>query len=197
MCPCVQALSAPGIGLVLSERLMGMPKEIAGPLHQALFDEIAWATEDEVREPLAQRRAVVKSRVDPFLFPHTLLPASRRRRRRLHSNARRPSQLHKLLLLILTQSMARMMARGTAADTGAPGQFQVPRIHNYHPRAHRHRRRRRREAAQEKGEQRLQHKRWWSELLEAPRGPHLHETGGRGFPPVLRLELHRADAACE
>lgn len=44
---------------------MGMPKEIAGPLHQALFDEIAWATEDEVREPLAQRRAVVKSRVDP------------------------------------------------------------------------------------------------------------------------------------
>ena len=28
---------------------MGMPKEIAGPLHQALFDEIAWATEDEVR----------------------------------------------------------------------------------------------------------------------------------------------------
>ena len=44
-----KALASSRTGLIISERLMGMPKEIAGPLHQALFDEVAWATEDEVR----------------------------------------------------------------------------------------------------------------------------------------------------
>lgn len=40
----------PAIGLLLSERLHGMPKSIAAPLTRALFDEVSWATEDEVCE---------------------------------------------------------------------------------------------------------------------------------------------------
>ncbi len=37
-------------GLVVHERLINCPQELAAPLLQALFDEIAWATEDEPNE---------------------------------------------------------------------------------------------------------------------------------------------------
>lgn len=38
----------------MSERLINCPPQLAPPLQQALFDEIAWATEDE---PTAELRA--------------------------------------------------------------------------------------------------------------------------------------------
>lgn len=38
------------VGLVVSERLINVPLDLAPPLHQGLFDEISWATEDEVRQ---------------------------------------------------------------------------------------------------------------------------------------------------
>merc|ERR1711939_230992 len=34
-------------GLILSERIVNLPPQLASPLHEALFDEICWATEDE------------------------------------------------------------------------------------------------------------------------------------------------------
>ena len=37
-------------GLVVHERLINCPQELAAPLLQALFDEVAWATEDEPNE---------------------------------------------------------------------------------------------------------------------------------------------------
>eukprot|EP00899_Mesostigma_viride_P007720 jgi/Mesvir1/1694/Mv21154-RA.1 len=39
-----------GVGLVLSERLLNIPMQVAPPLHDALFDEVSWATEDEPTE---------------------------------------------------------------------------------------------------------------------------------------------------
>eukprot|EP00897_Mesotaenium_endlicherianum_P009634 jgi/Mesen1/869/ME000114S10947 len=35
------------VGLIVSERVVNLPVELTPPLHQALFDEILWATEDE------------------------------------------------------------------------------------------------------------------------------------------------------
>lgn len=34
-------------GLLLSERLVNAPPQLAPPLNQALFDELEWAQEDE------------------------------------------------------------------------------------------------------------------------------------------------------
>ena len=50
----LQAWDASGTGLLVSERLMNCPPQLAPPLQQALFDEVAWATEDE---PTAELRA--------------------------------------------------------------------------------------------------------------------------------------------
>lgn len=36
------------VGLLVSERLVNIPIELAPPLYQGLFDEVLWATEDEV-----------------------------------------------------------------------------------------------------------------------------------------------------
>lgn len=44
---CPQAWEAEGTALLLTERLMNTPPQIAPPLMQAIFDEIEWATEDE------------------------------------------------------------------------------------------------------------------------------------------------------
>ena len=41
-------------GVLVSERLLNIPPAVAQPLHEALFDEIAWATEDE---PTAELKA--------------------------------------------------------------------------------------------------------------------------------------------
>jgi len=49
-----QAWGADSTGLLVSERLVNSPPQLAPPLQQALFDEIAWATEDE---PTAELRA--------------------------------------------------------------------------------------------------------------------------------------------
>lgn len=46
-CGCTQALQAAGTGLLLNERLVNAPPQVAPPLMQALFDEISWAVEDE------------------------------------------------------------------------------------------------------------------------------------------------------
>ena len=43
----VQAWGSSGTGLLVSERLINCPPQVAAPLQQALFDEIQWATEDE------------------------------------------------------------------------------------------------------------------------------------------------------
>ena len=45
--PDVQAWDDPHSGLLLSERLVNCPPQLAPPLNQALFDELAWAKEDE------------------------------------------------------------------------------------------------------------------------------------------------------
>jgi hypothetical protein len=46
--PCgVQAWDAPGTGLIINERLVNCPPQLAPPLVQALFDEVGWAVEDE------------------------------------------------------------------------------------------------------------------------------------------------------
>ncbi|KAJ7569541.1 hypothetical protein O6H91_01G083000 [Diphasiastrum complanatum] len=37
-----------GVGLIVNERLVNVPVDLAPPLYEGLFQEIAWATEDEV-----------------------------------------------------------------------------------------------------------------------------------------------------
>ena len=55
------------MGVVVSERLLNVPPVVAQPLHEALFAEIAWATEDEptaeLRESFAFGQYLVVSRV--------------------------------------------------------------------------------------------------------------------------------------
>jgi BCCIP len=43
----LQAWDSPGTGLIINERLINCPPQLAPPLLQALLDEVAWATEDE------------------------------------------------------------------------------------------------------------------------------------------------------
>ena len=43
----LQSWDDPNCGLLLSERLVNCPPQLAPPLNQALFDEVAWAQEDE------------------------------------------------------------------------------------------------------------------------------------------------------
>lgn len=43
----LQAWDLPGTGLLINERLINSPPQLAPPLVQALFSEISWATEDE------------------------------------------------------------------------------------------------------------------------------------------------------
>jgi protein BCP1 len=43
----LQAWEQPGTGLLLNERLINSPPQLAPPLVQALFSEISWAMEDE------------------------------------------------------------------------------------------------------------------------------------------------------
>ncbi len=42
-----QVLEDAGTGLILNERVVNSPPQIAPPLMQALFDEIGWAVEDQ------------------------------------------------------------------------------------------------------------------------------------------------------
>ena len=49
----VQAWGSSGTGLLVSERLINCPPQVAAPLQQALFDEIQWATEDEPTQVIA------------------------------------------------------------------------------------------------------------------------------------------------
>ena len=37
------------VGLLVSQRVVNLPPQLLPPLHDALFDEVSWATEDEVR----------------------------------------------------------------------------------------------------------------------------------------------------
>lgn len=44
-----------GAGLVINERLLNCPPQLASPLHHSLFDEeIPWAVEDEPTEELRE-----------------------------------------------------------------------------------------------------------------------------------------------
>ena len=40
---------ARNVGLLVSQRVVNIPPQLLPPLYDALFDEISWATEDEVR----------------------------------------------------------------------------------------------------------------------------------------------------
>lgn len=40
---------AESVGLLVSQRVMNLPPQLLPPLYDALFDEVSWATEDEVR----------------------------------------------------------------------------------------------------------------------------------------------------
>ncbi|XXG58836.1 hypothetical protein AAC387_Pa04g1036 [Persea americana] len=44
--------NAPGVGLLVSQRVVNLPPKLLIPLHDALFDEVSWATEDEPTEEL-------------------------------------------------------------------------------------------------------------------------------------------------
>lgn len=37
------------VGLLVSQRVVNLPPQLLPPLYDALFDEVLWATEDEVR----------------------------------------------------------------------------------------------------------------------------------------------------
>lgn len=51
--PALQMWSvASGSALIVSERLINCPPQLAPPLQQALLDEMDWATEDEPTEVL-------------------------------------------------------------------------------------------------------------------------------------------------
>lgn len=41
---------ARNVGLLVSQRTMSLPHELLPPQYDALFDEVSWATEDEVRQ---------------------------------------------------------------------------------------------------------------------------------------------------
>ena len=65
-----------GTGLVVSERLLNSPPQLAPPLQQALFDEeIPWATEDEpsqaLRDSFAFERFLFVSRIYGDAVPST------------------------------------------------------------------------------------------------------------------------------
>lgn len=36
------------VGLLVSQRVVNLPPQLLPPLYDALFDEVEWATEDEV-----------------------------------------------------------------------------------------------------------------------------------------------------
>jgi protein BCP1 len=40
---------AQDVGLLVSQRVVNLPPQLLPPLYDALFDEVSWATEDEVR----------------------------------------------------------------------------------------------------------------------------------------------------
>ena len=51
----LQAWETDGAGVVINERLLNCPPQLASPLHHGLFDEeIPWAVEDESTEELRQ-----------------------------------------------------------------------------------------------------------------------------------------------
>lgn len=37
------------VGLLVSQRVVNLPPQLLPPMYDALFDEVSWATEDEVR----------------------------------------------------------------------------------------------------------------------------------------------------
>jgi len=56
VCVCVQVWDQPSTGLIINERLINSPPQLAPPLVQALFNEVAWATEDEPTQVSQHRR---------------------------------------------------------------------------------------------------------------------------------------------
>lgn len=38
------------VGLVISQLVLNLPPQLLPPLYDGLFDEVSWATEDEVRQ---------------------------------------------------------------------------------------------------------------------------------------------------
>ncbi|KAF3546888.1 hypothetical protein DY000_02002478 [Brassica cretica] len=42
---------AQDVGLLVSQRVMNLPPQLFPPLYDGLFDEVSWATEDELKNP--------------------------------------------------------------------------------------------------------------------------------------------------
>mmetsp|Transcript_24938 Transcript_24938/g.64261 ORF Transcript_24938/g.64261 Transcript_24938/m.64261 type:complete len:301 (-) Transcript_24938:46-948(-) len=72
-----KAWEAEGTALLLTERLMNTPPQIAPPLMQAIFDEIEWATEDEptqeLRDSYKLKQYIVATRV--YVDPEAPAPS--------------------------------------------------------------------------------------------------------------------------
>ena len=49
-------VQAQNVGLLVSQRVVNLPPQLLPPLYDALFDEVSWATEDEVRLENCVRR---------------------------------------------------------------------------------------------------------------------------------------------
>lgn len=67
VCVFSQAWRQPATGLIINERLINSPPQLAPPLVQALFSEITWATEDEPTQVCCAQPAVLWS----LWFQHT------------------------------------------------------------------------------------------------------------------------------
>ncbi|XP_074580660.1 protein BCCIP homolog [Curcuma longa] len=68
------------VGLLVSQRFVNSPNQLVPPLYDALFDEIAWATEDEptqeLRDSFCFKYYVLATRI--FEWPYVFVHASSR-----------------------------------------------------------------------------------------------------------------------
>ncbi|XP_020530217.1 protein BCCIP homolog isoform X2 [Amborella trichopoda] len=63
---------AQGVGLLVSQRVVNLPLEILPPLYDSLFDEVSWATEDEIShggKPNG-KGALGENEAEPILYNH-------------------------------------------------------------------------------------------------------------------------------
>lgn len=67
------------VGLLVSQRVLNLPPQLLPPIYDGLFDEISWATEDEVRcycFKLVNLRKISSFYIEltKFLFFHLMKP---------------------------------------------------------------------------------------------------------------------------
>jgi len=74
--PGSQAWDSPTTGLVINERLLNSPPQLAPPLVQALFDEISWATEDMPKQARCCKTATAACSLPAQVSQRALQPGS-------------------------------------------------------------------------------------------------------------------------